>query len=78
LHSTPGLRVLVTAGYYDFSTPFAATEYTISHLNLDPGARMRIKFVRYEGGHAAYMDPKVRAQFSSDAQAFVLFRAEGH
>jgi carboxypeptidase C (cathepsin A) len=78
LHSTPGLRVLVTAGYYDFSTPFAATEYTISHLNLDPGARKRIKFVRYEGGHAAYMDPKVRAQFSSDAQAFVLFRAEGH
>jgi carboxypeptidase C (cathepsin A) len=78
LHSTPGLRVLVTAGYYDFSTPFAATEYTISHLNLDPGARKRIKFIRYEGGHAAYMDPKVRAQFASDAQAFVLFRGEGH
>lgn len=74
LHSTPGLRVLVTAGYFDFSTPFAATEYTISHLNLDPRARKRIKFIRYEGGHAAYMDPKVRAQFANDVQAFVLPR----
>ncbi|MGD0892800.1 MAG: hypothetical protein ABR923_14830 [Terracidiphilus sp.] len=71
LHSTPGLRVLITAGYFDFSTPFAATEYSVSHLGLDPETRKRIKFVRYEGGHAAYMAPKVRAQFAEDVKAFV-------
>jgi hypothetical protein len=31
--------------------------------------------VRYEGGHAAYIAPKVRAQFSKDAQAFVAATA---
>jgi carboxypeptidase C (cathepsin A) len=72
LHSTPRLRVLITAGYFDFSTPFAATEYTVSHLDLDPDTRRRIKFVRYEGGHAAYMTPKVRTQFAEDVRTFVL------
>jgi carboxypeptidase C (cathepsin A) len=72
LHSTPALRVLVTAGYFDFSTPFAATEYSVSHLGLDPDTRKRIKFIRYEGGHAAYIAPKVRTQFAEDVKSFVL------
>jgi carboxypeptidase C (cathepsin A) len=75
LQNTPGLRVFIAHGYFDLSTPFAATEYTISHLGLAPEERQRITMVRYEGGHAAYIAPKVRAQFSKDAQAFVAATA---
>jgi carboxypeptidase C (cathepsin A) len=71
LHKTPALRIFVAHGYYDLSTPFAATEYTLSHLDLSPAERKRITLVRYEGGHAAYINPQVRAQFSHDVQAFV-------
>jgi carboxypeptidase C (cathepsin A) len=71
LRSTPDLRVIIASGYYDFSTPFAATEYAVSHLNLDPELRKRISFVRYQGGHAAYMDPKVRVRIFQDMQAFI-------
>ena len=71
LHKTSGLRVFVAHGYFDLSTPFAATEYTIGHLGLSPEERQRISFVRYEGGHAAYIAPEVRAKFSKDVHAFV-------
>ncbi len=71
LAKNPTLRAFLAHGYYDLSTPFAATEYSISHLDLAPAERQRISMVRYEGGHAAYIAPKVRAQFSKDVQAFV-------
>ncbi len=71
LAKNPSLRVFLSHGYYDLSTPFAATEYSISHLDLPPAERQRITMVRYEGGHAAYIAPKVRAQFSKDVQAFL-------
>jgi carboxypeptidase C (cathepsin A) len=78
LKKTPDLRVFIAHGYYDLSTPFAETEYTISHLDLSPEERARISFVRYEGGHAAYIAPAVRVQFSKDVQAFVAGNAGAH
>ena len=71
LHTTPDLRVFIAHGYFDLSTPFAATEYTISHLHLSPTDRKRLTFVRYPGGHAAYITPAVRTQLEKDIQAFV-------
>lgn len=78
LRSTPDLRVFVAHGYFDLSTPFAATEYTVSHLNLAPGERKRISFVRYQGGHAAYMTPAVRVKLAKDMQAFVATATAAH
>jgi carboxypeptidase C (cathepsin A) len=72
LKKTPQLRIFVGHGYFDLSTPFAATEYTISHLDLTPEERQRIVFTRYEGGHAAYIAPAVRMKMEKDVQAFVL------
>ena len=71
LHKNPTLRVFLANGYYDLSTPFAAVEYTISHLSLSPAERDRLHFVRYEGGHAAYIAPQVRTRFAHDIQTFV-------
>jgi len=71
LAKNPRLRVFIAHGYFDLSTPFAGTEYTISHLGLSPDQRKRISFVRYEGGHAAYIASAARKQFSKDVEAFI-------
>jgi hypothetical protein len=34
LSFNPNLRVLVLNGVYDLATPFLATEYMVSHLNI--------------------------------------------
>jgi carboxypeptidase C (cathepsin A) len=71
LRHYPNLHIIIANGYYDFSTPFFASEYAISHLQLAPSARSRIGIVRYAGGHAAYMDPRVREQMFEDARTLV-------
>ena len=71
LRSTPGLRVLIASGYYDFSTPYAQAEYTIAHLGLSPELRKRIEFEVYPGGHAAYLEPAVRVKFAAEVKAFI-------
>jgi carboxypeptidase C (cathepsin A) len=71
LRHYPDLHIVIANGYYDFSTPFSVSEYSISHLQLAPSERSRIRLIRYAGGHAAYMDPKVREQMFEDARNLV-------
>jgi carboxypeptidase C (cathepsin A) len=51
----PNLRVLIINGYYDLATPFFATEYTVSHLGLDPSLNSHISMSYCEAGHMMYM-----------------------
>ena len=72
LQHYPNLHIVIANAYFDFSTPFSESEYAISHLDLPPTERSRVRFVRYAGGHAAYMDPKVRVEIFEDAQKLVM------
>jgi carboxypeptidase C (cathepsin A) len=72
LHADSDLRIMIASGDFDLSTPFSAAEYSIDHLFLPASERARIKFIRYPGGHAAYIDRAVRTQFSHDAAEFVI------
>ena len=51
----PNMRVLVQQGYYDLATPHFATEYTFSHMGLDPEVRENIRMEYYEAGHMMYV-----------------------
>jgi carboxypeptidase C (cathepsin A) len=51
---SPNLRVLVANGYYDLATPFFATEYTFSHLGLDPSLQGNVKLTYCDAGHMLY------------------------
>lgn len=51
----PSLKVFVGSGYYDLATPYFATDYTFSHLNLDPSLRSHITKKYYDGGHMMYV-----------------------
>jgi carboxypeptidase C (cathepsin A) len=51
----PYLKVLVMEGYYDLATPFAASNYTIDHLDLPASFRKQISVATYDAGHMAYL-----------------------
>jgi carboxypeptidase C (cathepsin A) len=50
----PTLKVLVCSGHYDLATPYFATDYAVSHLDLAPDLRKNIRQTYYEGGHMLY------------------------
>jgi carboxypeptidase C (cathepsin A) len=67
----PYMRVLVAQGYYDLATPLFATEYMITHMNVDPKLRSNIEIVYYESGHMFYLDVGCLATFRADVGKFI-------
>jgi len=65
------LRVLVTNGFYDLATPFAATEYTFSHLSWDAQLTERISMTYYEAGHMMYLHEPSLAALKNDVSRFL-------
>lgn len=47
----PDMKVFVGSGYFDCRTPFAATEYCFSHLDLPPSYLGNFQFEYYKAGH---------------------------
>ena len=52
---SPRTKVLVANGYFDLATPHFATEYTFSHMGLDPELRENVRMEYYEAGHMMYV-----------------------
>jgi len=65
------LKVFVAAGYYDLTTPYSATDYTINHLGLDPNLRDNIEIAYYEVGHQIYVHLPSLKKLTNDAAAFI-------
>lgn len=66
----PHLRVFVASGYFDLATPFAASEYSFSHLGLASDQRRRVKQAYYPSGHMIYVDDSSLKQLRRDLIAF--------
>ncbi len=67
----PALRVFVGNGYYDLATPFFATEYTFSHLGLDPSLEDNVTLRYYEAGHMMYVHKPSLEKLRADLAEFV-------
>ncbi|HEY3120895.1 MAG TPA: peptidase S10 [Vicinamibacteria bacterium] len=67
----PYMKLFVAEGYYDLATPYFATEYTLSHMGLDPDVRGNVSTGRYEAGHMMYIDIRELAKLRKDGEAFV-------
>jgi carboxypeptidase C (cathepsin A) len=67
----PYMKVLVGQGYYDLATPLFATEYMISHMNIDPALRSNVGIAYYEAGHMFYLDVDCLAAFKADVDRFI-------
>jgi len=70
------LDVFVASGYYDLATPYFATEYTFSHLELDPTFRNHLTMESYEGGHMMYLYQPSLIKLKNDLAQFIKRRLE--
>lgn len=68
----PFMRVFLAMGYYDLATPHFATEYTLSHMGLDPALRGNFEAAYYEAGHMLYLDLPSLTRLKQDVTRFVL------
>ena len=66
----PTMKIFSANGYYDFATPFFATEYTLRHLNLNAGLESNISYGFYEAGHMVYLPDSAINQFKADLSRF--------
>ena len=68
------LEVFVASGYSDLATPYFATEYTFSHMGLDPSLRGNITLETYEGGHMMYLNHPSLVKLKGDLSRFIRQR----
>jgi carboxypeptidase C (cathepsin A) len=66
----PNLRLFSANGWFDFATPFFETEYTLSHMGLDPMLEKNITFGYYPSGHMIYLHEPALKQLKADLAKF--------
>jgi len=71
LIESPNLRVLFNSGYFDLATPFLATKYTVSHLDVNPAERRDITQAFYDSGHMIYHHRPDREKLVANVAAFI-------
>jgi carboxypeptidase C (cathepsin A) len=64
------LKVMIANGYYDLATPYFATKYTVSHMNLPPSLAKNIVMKYYEAGHMMYIRKACLKKLRDDAAEF--------
>ncbi len=67
----PYMKVLVMEGYYDLATPFAAANWTMDHLDLDPKYHQSVSYATYNSGHMVYIDRAEHDKMKKDLVQFM-------
>lgn len=65
------LKVFVANGYFDLATPFFATQYTFSHMHLDPSLRDHVSMDFFEAGHMMYIHKPSLEKVAGDLRRFI-------
>jgi carboxypeptidase C (cathepsin A) len=71
MRKNPHLQVFSANGYFDLATPFFATEYDLSHMELEPELRSNIHFGYYPSGHMIYLNVDALHQLKDDLAGFI-------
>ncbi len=77
MRDNPYLQVLSLNGVYDLATPFALTEFDLSHMMLEPAAQKNLAFRYYPAGHMIYLNPDALRQLHADLAAFYDEASQG-
>lgn len=67
----PYMKVFIASGYFDLATPYYATEYTFSHMNLDPSVRGNVQIKEYPTGHMIYIEHDSLVKLNEDCRTFI-------
>jgi len=71
IRKNPHLQVFSANGYFDLATPFFATEYDLSHMQLEPQLRGNVHFGYYPSGHMIYLNVDALHQLKDDLAGFI-------
>ena len=69
--TNPYLKVYIANGYFDFATPYFATEYTFNHLGLDESLRDNLSMGYFEAGHMMYIHLPSLAKLRAALENFI-------
>ena len=69
--TNPHLMVFVGNGYFDFATPYFATEYTFNHIGLPADQLANIRMGYYQAGHMMYIHIPSLSQLKADLVNFL-------
>ncbi len=64
------LKALVVHGYHDLNANYFSSRFALEQSTLAAGARKRLFFGTYPGGHMFYLRTKSRAEFTADVRGF--------
>jgi len=64
------LKALVVHGYHDMTTNYLLSRYVLEQATRAPGARKRLFFGTYAGGHMFYLRATSRAELAADVRGF--------
>jgi carboxypeptidase C (cathepsin A) len=67
----PGLKILLTGGYFDLATPYYEGLYEMRHLEIPPSLQDNIEYRYYESGHMVYAHQKSLKALHDDVAAFI-------
>jgi len=77
MSENPRLKVWVTCGYYDMAISYFSTQYTLSHMHLEPAIRQNLTFSKYDSGHMIYIDQTAIKAMRADFSGFLKAATEG-
>jgi carboxypeptidase C (cathepsin A) len=77
MSENPRLKVWVTCGYYDMAISYFSTEYTLSHMHLEPAIRQNLTVSKYDSGHMIYTDQTAIKAMRADFGAFLKAATQG-
>lgn len=71
IKNNPAMKVLVTAGYYDYACPFGTIDYALDNLLLPEKLRGNISRKYYHAGHMVYTPKDDLIRFTRDVKEFI-------
>jgi carboxypeptidase C (cathepsin A) len=70
MRKNPHLHVFSANGYFDLATPFFATEYDLSHMDLPAKLVGNVQFGYYPAGHMVYLNVDALKELKADMVKF--------
>ena len=67
----PYMKLFVASGYYDLATPYFATQYTLSHMNLNAQQHAKITLGYYDAGHMMYIKSDALGRLKQEVAGFL-------
>ena len=67
----PYMKLFVASGYYDLATPYFATQYTLSHMNLTAQQHAKVTLGYYDAGHMMYIKSDSLSRLKQEIGGFL-------